>query len=66
MVCDDEEPVYECEKETEVKAGNIDLGHRKIHFRVQDNEGNWSPDVSIDVFVAEEWYHTYIPVIIGR
>jgi hypothetical protein len=59
------DPIYECERETEVRAGDMDVGHRKIHFRVKDNEGNWSKEVSIDVFVAEKLYHTYMPVL-GR
>jgi hypothetical protein len=63
---DDGNPVYECEKETEIKAGNLDRGHRTIHLRVQDNEGHWSGETSISVFVADQLWHTYMPAISGR
>jgi hypothetical protein len=54
-------PIYECEKETEIKASDMEPGRRKVHFRVQDNEGNWSPTVEFNVLVAEQLHYTYLP-----
>jgi hypothetical protein len=64
MVCDDEEPVYECEKETEVKAGNIEQGHRTIHLRIQDNDGHWSKADQIEVYVLPDVNEMYLPLTI--
>jgi hypothetical protein len=64
-VCDDEEEVvtiYECEKETEVKAGNLALGRQHIHLRVQDNERRWSKADEIEVVVFEELHQLYLPI----
>jgi hypothetical protein len=65
---DDGEPVYECEKEIEVKAGNMEHGWRKIHFRAQDNEGQWSGETdasTVSVYVSPDGYlRIYMPAIV--
>jgi hypothetical protein len=60
---DDGNPVYECEKETEIKAADVNPGVLKIHFRVKDNEGQWSADDVAYILVVERLYQTFIPTI---
>jgi hypothetical protein len=56
--------VYECEKEIEVKAADMEPGKYQIHLKVQDNEGNWSRDaVSPEIWVALDFYNIYLPTI---
>ena len=69
MICDDKEiDAYECEKETEVRAADMEPGQHRIHFKAQDNEGVWSRDVAdlnvITVIVAEEVSHIFLPVAV--
>jgi hypothetical protein len=62
---DDGNPVYECEREIEVKAGDMEPGKRKIHFRVQDNEDNWSAAAEITIWVTLDGYlRSFLPAII--
>jgi hypothetical protein len=56
------EPIYECEKETEIKAADMDPGKHVIKFAAQDNESNWSLASEIEVFVFEQIAgRVYIP-----
>jgi hypothetical protein len=59
---DDGNPVYECEKEIEIKAGNIEQGHRTVHLRVKDNEGHWSKSDQIEIWVVEDLHQLYLPI----
>ena len=66
MICDDNEvDVYECEKETEVKASDMEPGMRTVKFKVRDTEGRWSPvvELSTDIWVAYQFYDTYLPLV---
>jgi hypothetical protein len=64
MICDDEEvDVYECEKETEVKAADMEPGKHRIRYKALDNDGKWSHVVETEVLVAYQFYSTYMPLI---
>jgi hypothetical protein len=59
------EPIYECEKDTEVKASDMEPGKYHFHFKVQDNEEDWSREVtSVEVWVAEDFYDVFLPMTI--
>jgi hypothetical protein len=58
------EPIYECEKETELKATEMVPGKYKIKFKVMDNEGNWSlPTEEVRIWVAYDFYDVFLPAI---
>jgi hypothetical protein len=64
MICDIEEvDVYECEKEIEVRAGEMEAGMHQFHYKALDNDGRWSRVVDAQVVVAYQWYGIYMPVI---
>jgi hypothetical protein len=64
LICDtDEVDVYECEKETEVRAADMEPGRYRIRFKVLDNDGDWSSVVETEIWVASQFYNTYIPLI---
>ncbi|NIV29394.1 MAG: hypothetical protein GWN58_07765, partial [Anaerolineae bacterium] len=66
LICDDKEvDAYECEKETEVKASDMEPGMYKIKLKVMDNEGRWSPvvELSTSIWVAYQFYDTYLPLV---
>jgi hypothetical protein len=60
MICDNEE-ILTCERVTEIKAGDLARGHRKIHLRVKDNDGHWSHADEIEVWVFDKVFRTYLP-----
>ena len=60
---DDGNPIYECEKEMEIKAGDMDPGKYHYHLKVQDNEGNWSAESdSVTIYVFENLHQVFLPV----
>jgi hypothetical protein len=61
---DDNNPIYECEKDIEVKASDMEPGMNHIHMKVLDNDGNWSKEVVVSVFVAEHLSQLYLPSIV--
>ena len=66
MICDDEEiAIYVCEKDMEVRAVQMEPGLRQIKFKVRDNESRWSPvvELSTDIWVAYQFYDTYLPLV---
>jgi hypothetical protein len=61
---DEGNEIYECEQEIELKAGDqLGEGMNHVHFRVKDNEGRWSNEVTVDIFVAEHLYQVRLPAI---
>jgi hypothetical protein len=59
------EPIYECEKDTEVRASDMEPGKYHFHFKVQDNELDWSREVtSVEVWVAMDFYDVFLPMTI--
>lgn len=58
---DDGTPIYECEKETEVRASDLGPGMHHLHLRVSDNEGRDSLVDSVTVYVFEQLYQVHLP-----
>ncbi len=44
-------------------ASNFSLGFHTIYFSAQDNEGNWSKEVSTNLFVVETLNQLFLPSI---
>jgi hypothetical protein len=38
-------------------------GHHSFSFQAQDNEGNWSQPKSVTIWIAEQFYNTYLPLV---
>lgn len=51
----------DCENTIQILATDLETGHRQIDFRVQDNEGNWSKNVTLDVYVYEQLNQLFLP-----
>lgn len=66
MICDDKEiDVYECEKDVQVKAADMEPGMHRVRFKVGDGEGNYSQEDILDVYVFEQIYEVHLPAL-GR
>jgi hypothetical protein len=63
-VTDDGEVIWECEQEEELRAGtDLPRGLNRVKLKVMDNEGVWSEEVSVDIFVAEHLHQVHLPAI---
>ncbi|MCL4263453.1 MAG: hypothetical protein KJ069_09565 [Anaerolineae bacterium] len=51
------------EKNFTIPASSLSLGLHMISFTVQDNEGNWSPPMTISFLMADPLYQSWLPVI---
>jgi hypothetical protein len=38
-------------------------GKHAINFEAQDNEGNWSQPKTVTIWIAEQFYDTYLPLV---
>jgi hypothetical protein len=67
-VDDDGNPIYECEKDTEVKAADMEPGRYRIKLKAQDAEGNWSADTeasTITIYVTLDGYiRSFLPAVV--
>lgn len=67
MKCDIEQiQYYECEKEMEVKAADMEPGKYHIHFKALDNDNVWSDAdrATVTVTVFEDAYRIALPVFV--
>ncbi|HBX69319.1 MAG TPA: hypothetical protein DEH25_08025, partial [Chloroflexi bacterium] len=51
-----------CGSSITVAAADLGAGKHEIYFSVQDNEGNWSKEVSLDVHVYEVLHQIFMPL----
>jgi hypothetical protein len=46
-----------------IPANSLQPGWHEFTFSAKDKRGNKSPDVSVTVWIAEEFHHLYLPAI---
>ncbi len=57
-------PIYACEKQIVLKAAEMTPGVYKFHFKVQDGEGRWSEEATVEVLVAEVLHRVHLPSVL--
>jgi hypothetical protein len=45
-----------------IPASSLSTGINTISFTARDNEGNWAPNKSVRILVAEELYQVFLPI----
>jgi hypothetical protein len=57
-------PIYACEKQIVLKAAEMTPGVYKFHFKVQDGEGKWSEEATVDILVAQVLHRVHLPSVL--
>ena len=51
------------QKQLNVPASNFQPGWHSFTFSAKDKSGNWSPGVSFEVWIVEEFHQLYLPIM---
>jgi len=60
----DRDGVLGTDKTLTIPASALSPGLHTLLFSAQDNEGNWTPEVSLTVFIAEELSQVHLPALL--
>jgi hypothetical protein len=54
------------QKQLNIPAKNLQPGWHEFTFSASDKGGRWSPGASVTVWIAEEFYYNYLPVVVSE